>query len=698
MPNPIARYGIPPEADSITNPRCIGTYAHEQFWNEQIDRCINGYMTGGIFIPGRYYYYLNFCMIGTLERGYHYPEFIDVDLEFFNFIEDIKRAKRGGIFLKGRRRGISEKIAKGIFDHGMRFSMTMYKCGICAGLEVYSLGFHSKTNENNANLPPELRIHYALNDFDKTEAGWTEKTPQGHVKMGDRNIMFGRTMKTNPNMFKGEALSDCYFEEAGEFSFLLKGYSATKACFQVGDDMIGTPLIGGTGGKITSSSAEFKEIWGDANTYKLDRFSLYGDRMLIGFFIGSKNSAGVVNENCPNIRKMQKELNLEEEQIMGCEDVEAARERILTRRKELLQGKNRELYYEYFLDNPLNQNESFLKFSGNNFDPEAITDQRMFLNDRPAFFKEYILDWVKNQDGQVIIPRQVTMTPFEAAIHANREEEIVWIYQGPEPNYRNLDIVAIDSYDQDKSYTSKSLGAIVVIRRRGHNLKSIHTGEPCPEIRIPVLLYRNRPRRKEIFYEIGMKVSVLYNTIDNTLIDAAKPAIIQAYKDSGLTKFLSGRPKSFESDGSQQSHDYGVLLTATDEGRRGSKPQMVSLLQSYVLDELKECVFPHIVEGFSEYDVLQKDSDWDEIDATGIGLMKDVDLKLKPRRSDEQEDLRRFQAAEWGYQGGTLVRVDKYNPETEDGVESRIKDPFMRMIRAGAFDDSEDQDVDPIHD
>ena len=61
-PNPIPTYGIPDFADSLSFPNVEGTEEHKTWWEQQFDYCINGYNTGGLFIPGRYYYYLNLIL------------------------------------------------------------------------------------------------------------------------------------------------------------------------------------------------------------------------------------------------------------------------------------------------------------------------------------------------------------------------------------------------------------------------------------------------------------------------------------------------------------------------------------------------------------------------------------------------------------------------------------------------------------
>ena len=59
-PAPLVTNGIPDYADGAKNPKVIGTAVWEEFWSEQLHRCMNGYNTGGVWIPGRYYYFANF--------------------------------------------------------------------------------------------------------------------------------------------------------------------------------------------------------------------------------------------------------------------------------------------------------------------------------------------------------------------------------------------------------------------------------------------------------------------------------------------------------------------------------------------------------------------------------------------------------------------------------------------------------------
>ncbi len=668
-PRPIATWGIPEYADSIRNPRVFGTVNHEQFWLEQIDRCLHGYTTGGTYIPGRMYKYLNFDPITTVGRGSHYPEFVDIDLEYFNLVDWVKENNKGIIGLKARRKGLSEKHSKGVHDYGMRFTPGDYKGGICAGKENYAEEYFNKLKEANRNKPPELQLHYSVSNKDEYTANYSIKTSTGMVEDGSGNAIICKTMFNDPNVFKGYFFNDVIFEEAGEFLHLKRGYGATKACFMVGFRMVGTPYIYGTGGNMKTSTKEFAEIYDEAEHYDLVKVEIMAQRLMIGFFSGSVNEKGQPEENIPNIKKLYPDLS--KEQIMGCEDVLAADEFLESQAKKLASARNKVPYYDFLQNFPRNRRQAFLRFTGNNFDIEALNDVMRTILETRAKYKCYTLEYVKNDDGSNKQPLEVHAVEID--IEKSDPEAYIKIYIDPKTSYKDLDVAGIDSYDQDISMSSKSLGAMVILRRKENNI--------APGKRIPIALIRCRPSRKEIFYEISMKAAIYFNLIGNVLIDAHKPMIIKYFENHGCEKYLAPRPRSFESPNSEQKHKYGVLLTKASQ----SKPQMISVLQTWTLDEAIECPFEEVIAELQEYDIEQVDSDWDAADALGIALIRDIDMRRAPRKHDSGID-NAFRLPTWHErEDGTFVDMGNrdINKKTENAVE--IKDPFIRGLERGEY-------------
>jgi hypothetical protein len=127
-PNPIAKNGIPKYADSKYNKNVIGTPDWEKFWEEQLYYIIHGYQTGGMFIPGRYYYYANFKIFDTV-LGPRNADICDLHLELAYVIEHCKKNGLNFIGPKKRRGGLSEAFNNMVIDYGYRF-IPGYNAGV----------------------------------------------------------------------------------------------------------------------------------------------------------------------------------------------------------------------------------------------------------------------------------------------------------------------------------------------------------------------------------------------------------------------------------------------------------------------------------------------------------------------------------------------------------------------------------------
>ena len=73
-----------------------GTPGWTEYWQEQLDRCQNGYKIGGHEITGHHYMYLNFCQIQVVKKiegakaskkVTTFPDFWDGDYDYFWSLE-----------------------------------------------------------------------------------------------------------------------------------------------------------------------------------------------------------------------------------------------------------------------------------------------------------------------------------------------------------------------------------------------------------------------------------------------------------------------------------------------------------------------------------------------------------------------------------------------------------------------------------
>lgn len=492
----------------------------------------------------------------------------------------------------------------------------------------------------NFNNPKTTRGHYNLIIKDKASVSVFYENISFHINRKQEKLVAGIENLKNANPRKSKAHKGLRFERIVSVEFI-----GQKPVYNLTAGTTNTYVANGiithnTGGNMAKSSKAFQHVWHNSEAFNAERFFMPRTLFYFPYYGGASEGAKIV-EKVPYLQ------HLEPYQRIGNPDIQAATEAILEKRKELLAAGDMKKYYEFCQNTALDIKEVFRKTVSNNFNVDKLNDQGFLIDSQPKKYGKWKLDWKKKQNGEVIIPRQVIATP---AKDTDREEDCVLILHDGHPvkGYRGLFCAGVDSYDQDQSKTSKSLGAMVV-RRKNNPSPNLENGQV-------VCLVRTRPARKEMFYETCAMVSVYYGMYNNTLVDIGKPAVIKHYELMGLQSYLAYRPKKFESSNSSQSHEYGVSINTY------SKPLMVSLLQSYILDFTQTLWFPNIIDESLIYDEYEKDSDNDTVDALGISLMQEISDGSQPHHADDKEIAGAFKYPEHELDDdGNIVSAGSYD-------------------------------------
>lgn len=690
-PSPVAGK-IPLHADSINNPRCIGTEAYEDFWLTQIDRCQHGYETAGLWIPGRYYYYLNFVPITGLIGGRQYPWFVDTDYHFFRQVEDIKQNKKPGIIVpKARRKGLSEK-GKTILSHGIRFTEN-YRGAITAGLETYVTGLRNKFEDVENNIVAEFALNVLTNNEKQYRVGYEERNDIGqYVERGYGGYISFETMYDDPLKLEGEYFHDVICEESGRYKLLGQVIESIKPALEFGSQMLGTFYIYGTGGNILSTSKDFKEMWDEAETLGFEKLWVPGTKLYYPFF-GNPHSTepfedAILKRTVDPIKNLRK---YEPYQIIGVEDTAAAEEHILAKRVAYAKLRNKKKLKQHNQNHPLNVEEAFSSGGSNDFDDELIYQQLYDIEGNLDNYEKVVMEReeIRNERGELEKTMKVNVRP---ATKNDPDWKIVHIRQRPMPDYRDLDVGGIDSYNQDKTQTTTSLGAMVVLRQ-GNRINGEDKGIYNAEY--PVCLYYERPPRKEDFYEICLCISIYYKLIRNVMASAEQDFVIDYFKKNGGRMYLATRPRSFDSKESKQMHEFGAKMTVS------SKPRILGIVQSWVVDYVEYCFFPGILRDLLAYDEEYIGTDWDSVDALALAKMRVEDMRTRPRKSDDY-GLESDDMPEWKPDSeGNIVPVYKNNksePDPLDGEKKKKKEVVDNWRPASANTDEEKDPFDDVDD
>lgn len=675
-PNPVARDGIPEFADSVNNPNVVGTDAYNQYWDEQYDRCINGYVTGGINIPGRYYYFLNFQVLRGVY-GPQYPWINDFDLEYYFTVDYIKKYKKAGmICLKARRKGLSEDFQT-IANHGLRF-IEGYRAGITAGLKTYADELRSKFQYGFDNVVPEMRLNYTISNQDTFQVGYQEKTETGSwATRGYGGSISIVSLQDSSEKMEGNYFNDIAMEEAGQYPKLKAAHDSIKPGLEFGSKMEGSFFIFGTAGNILSTSKDFKELWQDADTYDLVKLWVPGRRKYLPFWV-NHHSGEPVNPKTKEIdfeidphtkTKIDPIKNLrkyKDYERVGMEDTEMAGWFIKQKKIALSKLANKDALLKFNKSYPDSEEEAWSSGGNNNFDPEILNTQIVALMSDEFPLKQYILDWVYTDEGrkEKVLPLRVTGRP---AKHTDPDYRKHVVFQEPMPEFRDLDVGGVDSYNQDQTKTSNSLGSMIVIRRY-KNLMG-YTGSYPGEV--PVHMYYKRPKRKEIFYEETLKAAIWYNLKRNTMLSAEYDNIINFWRINGGESYLSLRPRTFESKSSKLDHRYGAKMTMH------SKPLALGIAQSWILDSGKYIFFPEILRDFLAYDEEIIESDWDGADACMLALMRIEDMKRAPRKDDTGAESSKTMFPEYYYDEDGDLMVKSFSPNITKKIKEDIDKQYI---------------------
>lgn len=599
---------IPDFANSILFPENVGTGLYVEWWEEQIYRCLNGYKTGGLDLPGPYYEYLNFSTIDG-PRGPITPYFVDMQYQIAHAVHQAKLAHLPGVIIPKKRRAGLSFLGVMYVNHGIRF-IDRYRAGIAAGLEAYCDGFRLKLYRTYNITAPEFAINHLIRSDNHFKIGYEERTLQGFQEKIYAEVFF-KTMKDKAEKMEGEYFNDVFLEESGQFPLVGDVRESILPALKDGEQFIGFMFIYGTGGEMQKSSKQFKGLWHSADILDIMKIFIPGKRYYVPYVRREEGECIT-----PNLDKDYPDLK--PEQLLGCEDVDAADESINRSLAEYAKLPEKKTYIKFKQGYPKTVEDVFTSSGTNHFNTEKLYNQSYEIESSDRKHSEWILDFVKDNTGDIVRPFQVTR---DIPKKSTPEWKKVKLIKFPQPDIRDLDVAGVDGYNEDKTDTTKSLGAYVILRQY-NKFPFLNDAKDNPGI-MPIALYYGRPPVKELFWEIGLQLSVMYNLVGNTMISAESDAMIQYYKTEGAAKFLSRRPKSFDAPNSKLNHDFGVKMT------QSSKPKMLGLVQSWVESYIQYCWFIEIINDCIAYDFAQIGTDWDSTDAVGNALMRIIDMNKK---------------------------------------------------------------------
>jgi len=267
-------------------PNSSPTSAYSKFWIEESRRCREGYVreSDGEWIPGPYYFYLNYSPIlrnviveGTkkADRTREFPDVYDGSYLYFHYVDQAKAVGKHCGLLKRRGIGFSYTGASGLTrllilgDSSIKTD-NVKAFAIASEKEYLSKdGILNKFVENidwcASNTPfPRLKLKESLNNM-TWEMGYIDT--EGLTR-GTRNSVIGVTTQGNPEHARGKR-GDIYWDEWGIFPNLLKSWAVARESVEEGDYAHSTMIGGGTGGTEGANFAGAEEMFYNAVGYNI---------------------------------------------------------------------------------------------------------------------------------------------------------------------------------------------------------------------------------------------------------------------------------------------------------------------------------------------------------------------------------------------------------------------------------------------
>ena len=475
-----------------------GSMGFMDYWNEQTNRCMNGYSVGGKEITGDHYFYLNFDQIklttddddaGVTKKRVRFkskivtfPDFWDGDYDYYwhlaiaeKGIEQDKLAQihiaqkplwtDGGHHVmcgKARRKGFSYKNAAKAANRYNTLKNSITLIGAFDKKYLYPNGTMSMVVDslNFLNEHTAWTKRRAVTDrMEHVKASYKEMLNGQYVEKGYKSQIIAVTFADNPDAARGKDASLILLEECGAFNNLRSSYLATQSTVEDGAMITGQIILYGTGGDMEGGTIDFESMFYNPEPYNIYPIENVWDEgaqnTFCGFFFPDfQNKKGFIDK--------EGNSNTEDAKIYE----EAKRDEI--RRT----AKSPAILDKYVTERPFNPREAFLRTSGNIFPTVAISEWRNHVYTHSLYKNLAVHGFMAyNAEGKTIFKPSDAARPVAKFPHDKGDNlhGCVVTYQSPFTGADgtvpdNLYMICCDPYAQDEG-GGKSLGAAFVIKR-----------------------------------------------------------------------------------------------------------------------------------------------------------------------------------------------------------------------------------------
>lgn len=532
-----------------------GTTDYNKYWEQETDRCINGYTApDGEGITGYNYFYLNYSPIMRLkeeeytdregnlrkrrQRILEFPSFWDYDYYYFCAIEQAELEGKHMAVLKCRQRGYS-------FKGG---SMLVRNYMLIPGSKNFAIASEQKFLIGDGLLTKAWQIM----DFLDKHTAWAKQrlvstrmertsgykitdefgkqTEQGYL-----SSITGITLKNDPERVRGTRAKLVLWEEGGKFPSLLDAWRIEQPSVETDDGKaFGLMIAFGTGGTEGASFEGLKELFYKPKSYNVLSFPNIWDEgrenTECAFFVPAYSNLESFDDDGNQVY-MDKDGNSYKEKAI---------QNLIDQRNKVKDGGVSQQSIDRFIsERPIRPAEAVLELGKNIFPRKLLMDQltRIRTNKKLQSMKHIVdLEWDGN--GQVKATEKpsgdITNYPLKKGDKPHGSV-VIWEYPVKDPPL-GLYIGGCDPYDHDDSFTN-SLGSTFIFKR-------VRAGEAWTDV--IVAEYSGRPDTAEEYYENVRKLLTFYNA--RLLFENERKGIYPYFTNKHCDYLLADQPDKIISE------------------------------------------------------------------------------------------------------------------------------------------------------
>ena len=532
-----------------------GTTDYVQYWEQETDRCLNGYIADdGDYITGYHYFYLNYSPIirrqdvqytdrlGNVrtrrERNFGFPEFWDGDYYFFMAVDEAEKVGKHLAVLKARKKGFSFKGSSmlirnyALIEKSKSFAVASeQKFLIGDGLLTKAwdiMDFIDKNTEWSKRRLTSTRMERVSSFKIKDEFG--KETEQGY-----KSAVTGITLKNDPERIRGIRGKLVLFEEGGKFPNLETAWRIGQPSMEDDDGTaFGLMIAFGTGGTEGGAFDGLKTLFYNPESFNILSFPNIWDS-------NSENTkCGFFSPMYLNMEGFDDKGQYKFMDADGNSFKDKALDDIMRQRNAVKEGGASQTSIDrYVSERPVCPQEAVLELGKNIFPRKLLMDQltRIRTNTKLKNMKHIVdLAW----DGSGKVEAREKKSGDITTYHLKKDDKprgsvVIWEYPIPDAPF-GLYIGGCDPYDHDESFTN-SLGSTFIFKR-------VRAGEAWNDV--IVAEYSGRPDTAEEYYENVRKLLTFYNA--RLLFENERKGIYPYFTNKHCDYLLADQPDKIISE------------------------------------------------------------------------------------------------------------------------------------------------------